>query len=485
MNLLNELFPAWALSRSIAKNKLKLMSRYYDAAKSTRYRKLKKDASPQAVTGQGAEKLRAAARNLDENHDLAIGILDTLVNNIVGSGIPIMPIVKNTDGSLNESFNDKITEVFEKWKRFPEVSRTLPFDEMTRIICRSWLRDGEVFTQKLKGTVPGLNHYTKIPYSLEIIESDAIPYELQDNKKGIVQGIQINAWKQPIAFHVLKDNSSTAQYKIIKVADTIAISSEQLFHIKFTRRPNQLRGVSILHGVITRLEDIKNYEESERIAAQVAASMTGFIKKSLDMQLELPNGETAGERELEMSPGMIFDDLLPGEEIGTISSDRPNTGLGDFRNAMLKAAAAGTGTNYSTISKNYDGSYSSQRQSMIEALPGYQKLRNYFIEIFVRPLYEDFLEMAIASNQIKMPHGVNPASLYDVDIRGVLLPWIDPKKEIEADVIAINNGLKARTNVIRERGGDPVKTDKLIEADDFTPAQVAPETTPTDEVENA
>ena len=36
--------------------------------------------------------LRKACRDLDENHDLAIGVLDDLVNWVVGTGLTIEPM---------------------------------------------------------------------------------------------------------------------------------------------------------------------------------------------------------------------------------------------------------------------------------------------------------------------------------------------------------------------------------------------------------
>ena len=475
MDLLKSVFPGWALSRARSRHNMQILERFYDAAQPTQYRKQPRgNQNANANMQNGGAKVRQFARNLDDNHDLAIGILDTLVNNIVGTGIPISPIVQNTDGKLNNDFNELIARVFTDWKRRPEASRTHPFDEMTRLICRTWLRDGEMLIQRIKGNTQALKHHSAIPYSLELIESDFLPYDLNTDRPAmIVQGVEVNGWSMPIAYRLLKRIPSDLYGVLTRVDDTRRIDADKIFHPKFTRRVSQVRGVSILHGVITRLDDIKNYEESERIAAQVAASMTGFIKKSPDMRQPQAEVSETASREFEMAPGMIFDDLLPGEEIGTISSDRPNTGLGDFRDAMLKAAASGTGTNYSSISKNYDGSYSSQRQSMIEALPGYEKMRNYFIEVFIRPMYRDFMDMALLSGAIRPPVGINRATLYDVDIRGVSLPWIDPKKEVQADVIAIDNGLKARPDVIREHGGDPIEVKKQIDLDDFKPKQTA------------
>ena len=68
--------------------------------------------------------------------------------------------------------------------------------------------------------------------------------------------------------------------------------------------------MSVFAAVLGRLEDIKDYEESERIAAKVAASMAAFIKKgSQDMYPnEMKDGEMLA-RELKFRPGMIFDDL--------------------------------------------------------------------------------------------------------------------------------------------------------------------------------
>ena len=35
------------------------------------------------------------------------------------------------------------------------------------------------------------------------------------------------------------------------------------------------------------------------------------------------------------------------------------------------------------------------------------------------------------------------------------MPWIDPKKEGEAEQLAVSAGFKSRTQVIRERGSNP------------------------------
>ena len=169
-----------------------------------------------------------------------------------------------------------------------------------------------------------------------------------------------------------------------------------------------------------------------------------------------------------MSAGMIFDNLLPGEEVGTIGTDRPNTGLSEFRNSQLRACAAGTGTNYSSISKDYNGTYSAQRQEMVESGPAYERMRNLFIEVQMRPIYERFVMLA-TQRLVRIPSNIDLATLYHVDMRGPGLPWIDPKKEVEADALMVNNGFASRHGIIRKRGGDPAMIDKQIEADEFIP----------------
>ena len=61
------------------------------------------------------------------------------------------------------------------------------------------------------------------------------------------------------------------------------------------------------------------------------------------------------------------------------------------------------------------------------------------------------------------------------------LPWVDPKKEIEADKLAVEAGFKSRPQVIRERGGDPAAVDKERENDTSAPVVDQPMAIPTSE----
>lgn len=450
--LIRALSPQWGLRRELAR-------RTYEAIQSTPQRRPKgNNSSANAALYPAGDKLRAYARHLDENHDLAIGILDTLVNNIVGTGITVEPMVARKNGALVEKLNDQIRTLWDAWADRPEVTRTYALPSVERLACRSWLRDGEVLAQLVNGRRADLAHTTEVPFSIEMLEADFLPTDYVDEKKGIWHGVQMDAWGAPRIYWLHKQHpGDKSSFAISTAANLKTIKAEDAIHLKFARRFHQVRGVSIFHGVLGRLDDIKMYEESELIAARVAAAFTAFIKKSADLAGATTNA--AGNRSFEMSPGFVFDNLLPGEDVGMISSDRPNTNLAAFVGDQMRRVASGTGTSASSISKRYDGTYSAQRQEMVEVAPNYKVMRDYFIAHFMQPIYRRFIDMAVMSGQINVPAGVDA---YKCAWFGVGQPWIDPEKETKADALAVESRFKSRHQIIRERGGDPRQVDEQL-----------------------
>lgn len=221
----------------------------------------------------------------------------------------------------------------------------------------------------------------------------------------------------------------------------------------------------MLHGVIIRLADLKEYEESERVAARIAAAMTLYIKKG-DAALYEGDIDNRNEQRLfDIAPGAVIDDLKPGEDIGLINSNRPNTGLEGFRNGQLRATAAGTRSSYSSIARDYNGTYSAQRQELVESFEGYAVLQDCFVASISRPIYREWLKMAIASGAISLPDDVDPHSLFNAIYSGPVMPWIDPIKEANAWAVRIRGGLATESQAVRASGSNPaeVKRRRVVE----------------------
>ena len=460
LSLLARFFPRWAARRELARQQLQ---RLYEAANSTSWRPTRgSGASADAAVYAAGPKLRQFARYLDENHDLAVGILDDLVANIVGSGVGVEPMVARADGTPIESVNDALRDLWSEWWHRPEVTQELSGPELERLICRTWLRDGEVFVQHVaKDLAP---YPTGLRYALEALEADLVPYDYEQS--GARQGVVTDAWGAPVGYYVYKSHPGDS-FGLLRSAGTYPevkfIPAERMAHLKLARRLHQTRGVSVFHSVLTRLDDIRDYEESERIAARVSAAFTGYIKRSPDFAIDA--NATTGKRELEMSPGMIFDNLLPGEEVGTIASERPNTALADFRASQLRAVAAGTHSRYSAIARSYDGTYSAQRQELVEGSVHYRMLFSYLAAQFYLPVWARFVDAAVLGGFVRIPATAKPMSVYRPELRPPALPWIDPKKEVEAADLAVRSGLKSRHQAIRDLGGDPQAVDRQLEAD--------------------
>lgn len=405
---------------------------------------------------KAGKTLREQARHLEENHDLVNGILSVLVNNTVGqSGIGVEPMPRKPNGEVNRQLADDMVGLFEDWSRHPEVTGEHDRASMERLMVRSLYRDGEVFAQHLVGPITGLRHGTSVPYSVELMECDFVPFEASGSYNvNNFQGVIKNEWGRPVAYQVYLSHPGTTKIWDARVKE---VPADRMIHAKLTHRIGQTRGVSAFAPVMTRLNDLKSYEEAERVAARMSACMGLYIKRGNPDIYQVGDSTEDDDRIFEMAPGVIFDNLLPGEEINDVTPDRPSQLLQPFRDSMLKAITSGVNANYSTVSKDYSGTYSSQRQELTENFINYAVLQANFIRLVSVPMWRRFVATAMNSNLLKLPRSLNKGTLYDAYMTGPVQPWIDPAKESSANLIQVRAGFKSISQVIRERGDSPRK----------------------------
>jgi len=444
----------------------------FEAAEITRTHKAKRQTrSADNSLQRDAESLRGQARKLDEDHDLVTGIFDRLEERVVGgAGIAVEPLPLDHAGSIHLAFAAQIKDLWAEWSLRPETSGELTRAQMERLVCRTWLRDGEALAQQLLGKVANFKHLHKVPFTLELLEPDYLPWNYNDDSKGICQGITRDAWRRVLGYNLLKRHPGSALGFSLS-SDTKFVPADRMLHIAYRKRIGQNRGQPLLHAVLTRLADIKDYEESERVAARISAALAMFIKKgSTDDYVVTPttagkDGQATGARSIPIAPGMVFDGLLPGEDVGMIESNRPSQFVESFRNGQLRAVAAGTRIGYSTATRSYTGTYSAQRQELVESQLGYDLLQHEFIDYWSRKVYRAFVEMALVSGVLVPPGDVNMDSVYSAVYQGPVMPWINPVHEANAWDALVQGGFADEAEVARARGRNPQELKRSREAE--------------------
>ncbi|HGM6931510.1 TPA: phage portal protein [Stenotrophomonas maltophilia] len=438
-----------------------VIARAHEVTRPSRNRKLARDwGSGNAIAGMDARQLRDQARHLERDLDLADNALNVLVQNTVGAGIDVLSAPRLPGQPINRELALQLDDLWDAWWDAPEATRTHDYGMCQQLLARSWFRDGDAFYQDLIGTVPYFEHGTAVPYSFEMLEADLVPLDFNDPARNILQGVERNAWGRPIAFHVYKSHPGDPMGTRL---ETKRVSAEFMHCIALMKRLHQVRGLSVFASAMSRFEDVKDYEESERIAAKVAASMTFQIKKGggeqygadLGGQAILQDGVPI--RELRLAPGAIFDDLLPGESIESLGTDRPNPNAATWRKEQLRAAAGGIGVSYSSLSLDYNGTYSAQRQELVEKWGSYLMLAERFIALCVRPQRMRFVEACVLSGRVRLPRGWTLRDLAASTYVRPVMPWIDPLKEAYARGEAEDRGWVSPQQNTLQYGNNPAE----------------------------
>lgn len=438
-----------------------VVARAHEVTRPSRNRKLARDwGSGNAIAGMDARQLRDQARHLERDLDLADNALNVLVQNTVGSGIDVLSAPRLPGQPINRDLALQLDDLWDAWWDAPEATRTHDYGVCQQLLARSWFRDGDAFYQDLIGSVPYFEHGSTVPYSFEMLEADLVPLDFNDPARNILQGVERNAWGRPIAYHVFKTHPGDPLGARL---ETKRVPAEFMHCIALVKRLHQVRGLSVFASAMSRFEDVKDYEESERIAAKVAASMTFQIKKGGGEQYGSDFGgrvlveDGVPVRELRLAPGAIFDDLLPGESIESLGTDRPNPNAATWRKEQLRAAAGGIGVSYSSLSLDYNGTYSAQRQELVEKWGSYLMLAERFIAMSVRPQRLRFVEACVLAGRVRLPRGWTVRNLAASTYVRPVMPWIDPLKEAYARGEAEDRGWVSPQQNTLQYGNNPAE----------------------------
>ena len=150
---------------------------------------------------------------------------------------------------------------------------------------------------------------------------------------------------------------------------------------------------------------------------------------------------------------------MPGEKYVSTHSNSPNTTYEAFSNSLLRQAAKAGGLSYEDISGDYSKtSFSASRLAL--ALPYRITLRRR--EILKRvydAIFSCFVEEYLERELIKLPAGA--PQFWEAKAAYLRCSWsgpgavtADPKKEVEANTMALENHQTTLTDILAEKGVD-------------------------------
>jgi lambda family phage portal protein len=405
-------------------------------------------------------QLRTRSRALVRDSAYAKRAKVLIQNNVVGTGIGMQAQVMSSRDEMRENVNDAIECAFEGWSRGSRchTGGELDFADLERQAMGQVFEAGEILVRE---------HYTafgdsKIPYALEVIEPERIADDSQFSRPPAVggdnllrMGVEVDKYYRPVAYYLRKRHPGELRFQTGD--DKLErVPAEQIIHLRIIDRWPQTRGEPWMHAVIRKLNDMDGYTEAEIVAARAAACYMGII--------ESPEGENAlgakknadGTFEYTLESGVVLR-LNPGEKFNDFSPQRPNAALDPFMRYMLREFAAGVGTSYESVSRDYSQSnYSSSRLALLDDRDLWRVLQGWFIRRFRYRVHCHFLQQAVLARAVSAvdmtEYALNQEKFEAARFKPRGWSWIDPNKEVEAYKAAEQAGYMTKTQIIQQTG---------------------------------
>lgn len=421
--------------------------------------------------------MQRRAADLAENDWAAESILSSITHNAVGTGLkPRSQIPFRELGITREQAMElgrRMEWLWWKWSTRADVRGQQTFEQLQFLGLRTMLVYGEMLHIPVM-LEEGVRNALGLPFSLSL--QDVTPTRLRtpasmQTDAAVKDGIRMNAWGRPVAYYIaapdssdkshLTDGDDSAPFAIIPA---LRAGRPGIFHLFIHKDSEQIRGRSLLANSIGLFRTLNDAISFELLAQNMAAEFPVFIEKDNSMNImgQLPQGVEQGD------DGNYYTDLRgpqimygnAGEKPQVLTNERPSANFQSFVKLVQKAMSASVGGSYIAMMKDFEGAnYSVARAAMNEAWRLYRWYREFFAVSYCQPVWEALMEEAWLRDYFTLPAGA--PDFYEARDLWCACAWngpargyMDPTKEIQAELMAIEGFLKTRHQSMAENGGD-------------------------------
>ena len=293
---------------------------------------------------------------------------------------------------------------------------------------------------------------------LQAIEGDRIAWPTKGGpvpgktKADWTNGVRLSNAGKSLSYMVNKRDGESLVYDRV-------VSARNFDLIGYYDRFDQVRGISPLASALTMIQDNYEVHEALRIKAKMQAILGIFFKRAASTEGdgyvytdqetgEDPDADT--ERyTFDMVPGLKIEGL-PGDEADLLESRTPSTEVIEFSRLIIHIAMLALDIPM-TFFDSRESSYSAQRQDAVrysKAVAAKQEALTNFLDRITAWDLARWTSDGGAGALVTLPGKMLPR-----DVRWQWVPdgtpWIDPLKEVNANMLAVSAGFTTRDDVCR------------------------------------
>ncbi|UEX76801.1 phage portal protein [Sediminicurvatus halobius] len=416
--------------------------------------------------------LVARTRDLGRNNGVAAGGIQTLVDNVIGTGLRMQAKPDyRTLGWSKEEADAWAEQVEREWRTFAETTECdaggeLDFAELQQLAFQSRLESAEALG--VARWWPN-DRNRRWATAIQMVDPDRLsnPQNMMDTAT-LRRGVELDRRGRRVAYHIRRTHPMDLPFRVGKarwdrVPARMRRGRRLVIHAFERRRVGQHRGIPILSPVLAEFRMVDRYHRTELQSAVVNSLIAAFIQttSSADQLAEafgMNFEEYANARkqwEGQLEGGAVFQ-LPPGDTMTAFKPERPNSAFDSFVKSTLRHIATAMNMPYELLLKDFSGTnYSSARAALLEAWRHFNGRRRFMATKWCQPIYELWLEEAVQRGIIDAPGFYENWHAYTrARWIGPGRGWVDPVKEAQAAVLRMEAGISTLEDECAEQGKD-------------------------------
>lgn len=415
---------------------------------------------------------RNASREAVLKNPLGRKYMNLSVDGVIGAeGVYVKPSPSADYMNQEELHNlsQLLEKRFDRWAydadRF-SLDGSMTFDIFQQTIEKIRVQDGECFIRmhKFNGTL-----------KLEIIDAARLTQlnnQFLDNGNYISNGITFDKNHRPVNYNFCIYNPITYTYDATAFE---IVPANEIYHYYISDQMGQERGIPDMISTSKTMEDLKNFTEAALVAKRIAASTTAYITNNNNDtdQVDLIAGEddsTATYTEF-LEAGAVFE-LGKNQDIKTVNPQAGVDRIGEFTDELMNQISMGLNvTKQSLLGDTSGASFSGAKLSERLQATTFRTRTNVLISKVLKPIYLEWLKNEMVNNNslnLSFSDFDDLSCCRYIPVKPISL---DPTKDIQAEIMLLDAGLKSKTQIISEMGGDPRVTLEEIQKEEIQKEQ--------------